>query len=108
MSECNVTYILDNPSINITSIHHLYDQLYICDIHKLQAVNEAARGYMSAESVQLVKSLSRDLTPEHHPAVHLFATNLQVQAYNMDCLIDVSTIMSCPALMLHNYFMDYD
>ena len=57
----------------------------------LQMINEVARGEMSAASRGLLQSACREL-PEHvrQSAVHLFATNVQVEAYNTHRLLEVS------------------
>lgn len=53
-------------------------------------VNETARGQLSQSSHDLLRHLSRKLPQERlNSAIRLFATNLQVDTYNMDMLLEV-------------------
>ena len=57
----------------------------------LQAVNEAAIGVLSQESLELINSLSRPLDETVKP-VYLFSTNFEVDDYNEQQLMEVNIV----------------
>jgi ATP-dependent DNA helicase PIF1 len=56
------------------------------------AVNELAGGTPSVNTLQLPERMKRPLPHSVDRDVHLFATNIQLKAYNADCLEQVLTM----------------